>query len=203
MLRDILLSYCPLPLRRIHRPESTVRLQHLATITSLLQMLLFGALLMLSYKSFLALRARQFPQLTSMHEAVQAQALFIFSLDFLLHPLTLILLYFVLEGCVRFFGGLVFSEIVPGFPAFAGYKISTALRNRRQAKEQQRNAVSDLVEWLADGRIRIASCIQKPTWNPSITIGIGGKWYELERQQQGPLPRPYTYVLRPAPPGKI
>ena len=64
-------------------------------------------------------------------------------------------------------------------------------------------AVADAVERLPDGRIRIASAAVKAGWNSSVTIGIDGQWFEVEREEQAQPPRPYVYVLRPAPPGKI
>ena len=45
--------------------------------------------------------------------------------------------------------------------------------------------------------------LPKTGWNSSITIGIDGQWFEMEREEHAQPPRPYVYVLRPAPPGKI
>lgn len=39
-------------------------------------------------------------------------------------------------------------------------------------------------------------------WN-SFTLGINGVWYEVDREEHAQPPRPYVYVLRPTPPGKI
>ena len=202
LLRDILLSYFPVEIRRIYPPDSTARLVYLATVTGLVQMLVFALLLLLRYYSFLVMRARQLPQLAFMGEKAQAGTMVLSSFEFFLYPVTLVLLYFILEGAVRFAGGLCFSEVVPTFPAFAGCKIF-ALRQGRHAKEQERNAPPDLVEWLEDERIRIARPLPKSEWNSSITIGIGGKWYEVEKEQRDVPPYSYIYVLRPAPAGKI
>ena len=61
----------------------------------------------------------------------------------------------------------------------------------------------DAVEWLQDSRIRIAFAAVKSGWNATLTIGINGQWFEVEREEQAQPPRPYVYVLRPAPTGKI
>jgi hypothetical protein len=63
--------------------------------------------------------------------------------------------------------------------------------------------VEDAVERLPDNRIRIASAAVKAGWNSSITIGIDGQWFEVEREEHTQPPRPHVYFLRPAPPGKI
>src|SRR5262249_44318240 len=58
-------------------------------------------------------------------------------------------------------------------------------------------------ERLPEGRVRIASSTAKPRWNASVTIGIGEQWMEVEREEHGPAPRWFVYILRPASPGKI
>lgn len=63
--------------------------------------------------------------------------------------------------------------------------------------------VEDAVERLPASRIRIASSAVKAGWNASVTIGIDGEWFEVEREAHAQPPRPYVYFLRPAPPGKI
>jgi hypothetical protein len=69
----------------------------------------------------------------------------------------------------------------------------------------RRNAppVADIAERLADGRIKISSASQKTGWNSSITVGIGGQWFEVESEEQASPPRTYVYILRPASPGKV
>ena len=202
LLRDIFLSYWPSAVRRTFRPESTARLLHIAILTGLIQTFLFGFLLLLYYERFLVLRARQFEQLGFEHATAQAGAVAFFSIEFLFRPLTLVLLYFAVEGLFRFAGGLCFSEVVPTFPAFAGYKVSILVRDTRHRKERQ-NSPPDAVEWFDAERLKVAASFPKPTWTRSITIGIQGKWYEGEEEQRGLAPRPYIYLLRPAPPTKI
>ena len=47
-------------------------------------------------------------------------------LEFLLHPLSLFLLYLAFEGAVRFIGGLVTSEVVPSLLVFLWFKLSVS-----------------------------------------------------------------------------
>lgn len=123
-------------------------------------------------------------------------------LEFLFQPLSFFLLYLALEGAVRFLGSLVTDEIVPSLLVFLFFKISDST-SRSVRRRRQDPAVADAVEWLANGRIRIASGSAKTGWNSSITIGIDGKWFEIEREEHGQPPRSWAYVLRPASPGKI
>jgi len=60
------------------------------------------------------------------------------------------------------------------------------------------------VEVLSGGeRLRIAASLAKTKWNPSLTIGIQGEWYEVEKSEEAPPPRSFVYVLRRAPVGKV
>lgn len=63
--------------------------------------------------------------------------------------------------------------------------------------------VEDAIERLSGDRLRISSAAVKTGWNASATIGIDGKWFEVEREEHAQPPRPYVYFLRPTPPGKI
>jgi len=122
--------------------------------------------------------------------------------EFLFHPLSLFLLYLAMEGAVRFLGGIITAETVPSLLVFLFFKISDSTS---QSISRRRNGppVADAIERLADGRIRIASATLKAGWNTSVTIGIDGQWFEVEREEQAHLPHSYAYVLRPSPPGKI
>ncbi len=123
-------------------------------------------------------------------------------LEFLFHPLSVFLLYVALEGAVRFIGSLITVEIVPSLLVLLLFKLSDStsgsVKRRRHGA-----AVADAVEHLPDSRIRIAAATPKSGWNSSVTIGINGRWFEVECEEQAQPPRPYVYVLRPSPTGKI
>ena len=123
-------------------------------------------------------------------------------LEFLFHPLSLFLVYVALEGAIRFIGSLVTAEIVPSLLAFLFFKLSGST-SRSISLRRQGPLVADALDRLPDSRIRIASAAPKPGWNSSIIIGIDDQWFEVEREEHAQPPRPYVYVLRPAPPGKI
>ena len=123
-------------------------------------------------------------------------------LEFLFHPLSFFLLYLAFEGAVRFIGSFVTAEIVPSLLVFAFFKLSGSI-SRSISLQRMSPPVEDAVERLPAGRIRIASAAVKAGWNSSVTIGINGQWFEVEREEHAQPPRPYVYFLRPAPPGKV
>src|SRR5205085_11002523 len=94
LLRDILLSYFPVEIRRIYPPDSTARLVYLATVTRLVQLLVFALLLLPRYYSFLVLRARQLPQLAFMGDMAQAGTVVLSCFELVLCPVTVVLLSF-------------------------------------------------------------------------------------------------------------
>jgi hypothetical protein len=203
MWRDLLLSFCPAEVRRAIPPHSTARTLRAATWGGLLQFLLAGTALAFGFKSYFVLRAQQLhPHVSGATDVGEAGIVVFLALEYLVHPLSFLLLYLTLEGLVRFAGGLATGEVLPSFFVFLAFKAA-----RAAAKRQERRRLAalppDTLERLPDRRIRIASAQPKPGWNASITIGVNGEWFEMERTEQGLAPRSFIYVLRPSPPGKI
>jgi hypothetical protein len=203
LLRDFLLSYCPAAVRRTLAPESTLRALRAATWGGLAQLLLAGLVFLIRLKSYFAVRGHQLaPQIAGSNETVQAGITIIVALEFLIHPLSLFLLYLAVEGFVRFMGGLITSEIVPSLFVSLGFM---AVDSFSRSRDQRRAGpfLADIFEHMPDNRIRITSSSAKAGWNASITIGIGGQWFEVEREETGPPPRSWIYILRPAHPGRV
>jgi hypothetical protein len=191
-LRDILLSYCPVAVRRSLQPGSTLTVLRAATWSGLAQFLLAGLLFLVRLKAYFVVRAQQIaPQMAGASDTVQAGAAVIITLEYLIHPLSFLLLYLAMEGLVRFMGGLITSEIVPNLLVYFGYRAADSLSRLR---EQRRAAppLPDTLDHLPDGCVRIASSAAKSGWNASITIGFSGQWMEVEREEQGPAPRPLS-----------
>lgn len=203
LLRDFLLSYCPASVRRTSRPESTLRTLHAATWGGFAQSLLAGLVLILRLKSHFILRTHEFgPQIAGSNETGQAIIVIVFVLDYLVHPLSLFLLYLAIEGFIRFVGGLITGEVVPSLAVSLLFKAFHSFSHARDRRQSVLLPV-DLLENLPEGRIRIASAGAKAGWNANITIGLNGQWFEIEREESGVPPRAFIYILRPAPPGKI
>ena len=167
------------------------------------QFLLVTLVLIAQFKNYFIARSHQMaPHMDGVNSTGEAVVTVLAVLEFLFQPLSFFLLYLALEGAVRFLGSLVTAEIVPSLLVFLFCKISDST-SRSIRRQRQGPAAADAVEWLPNGRIRIASASAKAGWTSSITIGIDGKWFEIEREEHGQPPRSYMYVLRPASPGKI
>jgi hypothetical protein len=122
-------------------------------------------------------------------------------LEYLIHPLSLFLLYLAAEGFFRFVGGFFTNEVIPSLLVFLGFKVSQAL-SRSHAHRRSAPPLPDCLDYLPEGRIRIAADRAK-SWNANTTIGLKGEWFEVEREESAVPPRPFVYILRPVPPGKI
>lgn len=203
ILRDFLLSSCPAGIRRQRRPGSQFTVLRSATWGGLAQFLLATLFLLMRLKNHFVLRAQQLgPHIAGSNETGQAIIAAIVVLDFLIHPLSLLLLYLAIEGLVRFAGGFAVGEIVPNMLVSLYFKTADSV-SRSFARRRSTPPMPDIAERLADGRIKIASASQKAGWNSSVTVGIGGQWFEVESEEQGAPPRVFVYILRPASPGKV
>ena len=203
ILRDFLLSFCPARIRRQSRLGSQLTVLRSATWGGLAQLLLAALLLTIRLKHHFVLRAQQFgPHLAGSNETGQAIVTLIVFLDFLIHPLSLLLLYLAIEGLLRFVGGIITAEIVPSLMVSLYFKAADFV-SRSSARRRSPAPVADIADRLADGRVRIFCASQKTGWNSSIIVGIGGKWFEVESEEQAPPPRTFMYVLRPASPGRV
>src|SRR5262249_10880134 len=154
---DLLLSYCPTTVRRTAPPSSTLTVLHTATWSGLAQFLVMGLLFLVRLKAYFVVRAQQIaPQMAGASETVQAGAAVIITLEYLIHPLSLFLLYLTIEGLIRFIGALIIGEVIPNLLVFLGFKAADSWSRRRE----QRRApppLPDTLDHLPDGRVRIAS----------------------------------------------
>jgi hypothetical protein len=206
LLRDVALSFCPASVRNSNRPGSLSRVLLAAIVTGPLQTFLFFKWFLAGYFSFLALRAQQLQgSIQRMNQTTQAWFLLVLFIEYVLfHPWGLLCLYLAVEGAIRFIAGVGASEVVPSLPVVLAFKINAYVRARKEQRRHQYLAtIPDSFEILPGGeRLRIAAARPKERWNSSITIGIEGECYEVEREERGPPPRTYVYILRRAPIGK-
>jgi hypothetical protein len=203
VIRDILLSFCPEAYRRERRPYSPPASLAAAKWLALAQFCASALLLLRNYQHYFVTRAHEWSaQMRGSSEVVQSGTAVIVTLEFLIRPLSLLLLYFAGEGLVRFSAAIVSSEIVPSLPVVLTLKL-VQLQQRRREDRRLQSLPPDLVERIDADCLRISSAERKPTWNANITIAIGGAWYELESETRGTAPYLYVYQLRPAPIGKV
>ena len=124
-------------------------------------------------------------------------------LEYLTQPLTLVLLYFTLEGAARLVAGVVTGEVVGTLPlqvvAWAHGKVESWWGERKLGPR-----IVDTVE-EGDGKrydLRISSCRPKQ-WHRLLTIVYEDVFYELAGEERGQPPRPFVYLLRNAPASKV
>jgi len=202
-LRDFLLSFCPAKVRQTWRPGSQLTVLRCAMWGGAAQLLLMASALIVQFQHFFIARSHLFaPHMNGVNSTGEATITVLVALEFVFHPLPFFLLYLALEGVVRFVGAFITAEVVPSLLVFLFFKLSNATSKSIQGRRSG-PPVADAMQRLPDGRVTIATASLKPGWNASITIGIGGQWFEVEREEQAMPPRPFVYVLRPAPTGKV
>jgi len=202
-LRDALLSFAPLGLRRKIRPYSPPTVLRSATWLGVVQFGIASFALLARYRSFFMVRAQQWASpMRGTAEWVQSGTAVIITLEFFLYPLSLLLAYLAIEGFIRFAAGMITSEVVPSLPVTLGYKIMARMQRSNQMA-RLRSLPPDQFQALAAEKIQIASAQPKPGWTAMVTIAIGERWYELESERSGAAPFSWVYVLRPAPAAKI
>ena len=133
--------------------------------------------------------------------AVMGMGLFLLA-EYLLQPLTVLLIYFAFEGFVRAAAAIISSEIVPTLPLQL-----LALAHGRLAQAKHEHDLGPVIEDLVqpgagDFALCIASCRPK-AWTRLSTISYEDKLYELVREDHAQPPRPWVYVLRKRPESKI
>jgi hypothetical protein len=201
LLRDIALSFAPAELRRIYPPASTARLRDLALATGLLQSIVALFWLVLRGQIFMA---RQYARLVSdLPLDAGPVPFYVFLFSYLLYPMSLVLIYFIAEGTVRWMAALINGEVVPSGPVALTWKIISMTR-RHEEERRRETAPPDKVEIFDNGdRLLISCAFPRPHWNTSITISIQGENYEVEKSQPGMAPYACLYVLRRAPLTKV
>jgi len=135
---------------------------------------------------------------------VQMGSGFVTLVEYALHPLTLLLIYFTIEGTVRLFAAWVAGECAGTLPLYVlGLGLDRAQAAWREHSMGPR--VPDLVQHCVgiSYDLSIASCRPKPAWNSMTTIEYSDEFYELYEQRTGAPPRPYLYQLRKLTPGRM
>jgi len=125
-------------------------------------------------------------------------------LEYIFQPLTLLLVYFAIESAGRLVAAFVTGEVVPTLPLQAIEWTRQKMRNE-QAKRELGPPIMDVVEARETGEydLRIASCRPRPNWNNLMTVRYQDELYEVVREERAAKPRPWVYVLRKKPEGKV
>lgn len=156
------------------------------------------------YKDFLLLRARQLSFLRGANEGTQLYMTGIITVEYLLQPLTIILVYCAAEGAIRSLAAWLGDEILPVTPLKLVHVFQQWVRRRRIAAGYG-PLVPDVVERAIESppQLKITSCRPKEGWRESVTIMFEEKFYDLVRAEQTPAPYRYIYYLQQKPEGTI
>ncbi|MCU1283991.1 MAG: hypothetical protein JWO13_341 [Acidobacteriales bacterium] len=143
--------------------------------------------------------------------AVMGSGLFLLA-DYIFDPLTLLNLYFLVEGILRTSAAIVTGEVVPCLP-LQGLAWIHGKLDARYAEHAAGPRVPDEVQLMpgADGpdsdQVRIASCRAKENWGPLMTISYNDALFEVatmeELKTKPDAERRFIYVLRKKPAWKI
>jgi len=124
-------------------------------------------------------------------------------LEFMIQPLSLILVYFVAEGVIRTIAVVSSREVVPSLPLQSISWVHSAI-NHQKHQTWLGPLIEDKVTELNDGEcvLQIESCRTKP-WDMKTTIAYKDQHFEMvDYSEQGP-PRRFVYRLRLIPPNKL
>ncbi|MGH9669128.1 MAG: hypothetical protein ACRD3A_03345 [Terriglobales bacterium] len=182
-----------------------------ALISGMLQILACFVLIVLLYPAFvnrvMAGQSMEKAQLGAMEKGGETAVMgfgLVLLAAYLVHPVTLLLEYFLLEGFVRALAALVTGEVVPTLP-LVGLAWALGRTQAAAAEKALGPRIVDLVQ-PGDGSLYdllIASCRPKEGWDHLMTVSYQEKLYEVTHHEEGNRPRRFLYHLRRKPEGKV
>lgn len=124
-------------------------------------------------------------------------------IEYVLQPMSLLLLYFIVEGVVRYVSAYLHDETMATMPLQMIAWIGEWDDHRRQEKWLGEKIPDEVLRGSGqDFEYRIASCRRKE-WTSSSTISYEEGLYEVFKEEQGELPRRFVYFLKKAPAHKV
>ena len=211
-LAGILLSLLPERYRRWWEPASTLDFLRASFVSGLAQGLGCFVVFILRYVIFFQQRVMEMGG--QVIEAGADEALAsrgvqmgmgtLTTLEYVFQPVSLLLIYFALEGTVRLLGAAFTEEILPSLPLHLAAWAQERLEQRR-AERALGPPVADTVE-RGDGKqydLRIASCRPKLNWDRLMTVAYEDEFYEAVKEERLARPRPYVYLLKKIPASKV
>ncbi len=211
LLVSMVLSLLPSRWRRGWGADYAVDLERGALVSGLMQAI--GCLIAFCVRYILFLDARV-GDMTMKLVAKNAESVldstsiqfgmgFVTMLDYMVRPISLLLLYFTIEGVVRFTASFVSGEVMSTMPlhvvAWAGERYSQVAAERSLGPRVADEVFAD----GAESEVVIFSCRPKPGWDHLMTVDYRGELYEIISQPPGVTPRRFGYRLRPMPLNKI
>lgn len=211
-LAGIFLSLLPERYRRWWEPASTVHFRRAAGVSGAVEMLGCFIAFILRYLIFFQQRVMDYGGKVieaGADEALASRGVQIgmgglATLEYVIQPVSLLLIYFALEGAVRLLGAAFTEETLPSLPLHLAAWVQER-REQRRAAQALGPPVVDTVE-RGDGKqydLRIASCRARANWDRLMTVAYEDEFYEVVKEERLARPRPHVYLLRKIPKGKV
>ena len=208
-LLSILISLIPLRYRAAWFHDVDVDVKLGAQVSSILQSLGMVALLAGRYIWYLIHRQEmlermagaktEYDQIDLAYRGV-TYATFI---EYLILPSSMLIIYFAVEGVVRMMAAMTTGEILPTLPLAVVSWIHGAVDRSYQERKQGPRVPDELLVGVSpEFDLRIDSCRPK-RWTRITTIGFNDELYEVAKEFTGAPPRPYIYLLKRMPGGKV
>lgn len=186
--------------------DGNLDLRHGAILSSVFQFIVCGALLWIRYPAFLRARVAEMAGLAgdkTVSAFIEYAAGVMSVFQYMINPISLLLLYFIVEGGVRIFASVASNEVLPTLPL----QLVAWAHDYGRLRYEERSMgerIADVVLPGVPGKydLRIESCRPKQ-WTRLTTIGWNDELYELDSEEQGAPPRRYVYLLKKRPPGKV
>ncbi|MGH9532524.1 MAG: hypothetical protein ACRD2Q_09030 [Terriglobales bacterium] len=209
-LLSVVFSVVPLRCRRRYLADPDLNVQRGALFSGIVETVGCALVLWLRYPPYVRGRMAEAAAAVAkaggdrISEAVSDFATGGLSLfEYIVQPVSLLLVFFVLEGMVRLTAAVVTGEVLPSLPL----QFIAWAHGLGEGWKQEHDLGPRIVDTVAPGdaadhALRIESCRPKP-WNSLTTISYDGQLYELVRELTGHPPRRFVYLLRKAPESKL
>ena len=126
-LNAVLASLWPQKYRRWRYPEHPNLLVRGTAFSGVVELLLFGVLEFLQFRNHFLMQADHFADGNS---GTQVAALFVIFVAELFYPLSLVFIFFSLEGLLRGISGLLMDEALPSLPIAIGVRVWDRIAHR-------------------------------------------------------------------------
>ena len=188
------IGYSLLPKQwRGRHSSATIEFARAGVVSGLLEMVVFGSLTLNHFARFMVARSKLVAD-APMNEGTQLWVLAIFIVDFLIQPLSIVLVYFTLEGFARGYTAWLHGNVLPSLPLFL---VATWQARHRQASAERSHEprLGDVVEEVSPGELRILTCRPKD-WASTTTIAYRQEMWEVVKTGQTAGARKFAYHLR-------
>ncbi len=210
-LLSIVFSVVPLRYRKWALADPDLNVQRGALFSGVVEFAGCALLLWLRYRPYVQRRmaeaAAEVAKLYGDDRVAQGVAAFssggLALFEYMVQPVSLLLLYFVIEGLARVTAAVVTGEVLPTLPL----QLIAWAHRWGEGWKQEHDLGPRVVDTVspadaADHDLRIESSRPKP-WSQLTTISYNDQLYELARELAGQPPRKFVYLLRKAPPSKV